>query len=202
MSHWSEHTFLAVDVEGNGRQPPGLVELAIVKVMGGNVHMPPMEWMLRPTEPITWQAEHVHGISNRDVRDKPTLSEAHGDLELALGTEMIIGHHVAVDCRVLQTSLSKWVPNATLDTLKLAKTVVPGLECYSLSALVEELNLENMLEGRPHRAAYDALAAAHIFVTLAKRFDDSGDLTLDAILDICGSSNAKLNAINRQGSLF
>ncbi|WP_051338759.1 3'-5' exonuclease [Sulfuricella denitrificans] len=179
-----------------------MVELAIAKIVGGTVLMPPKEWMVRPSEPITWQAERVHGISNRDVRGKQTLSEVSGDLELELGAEMIIGHHVGVDYRVLQLSLPKWKPSATLDTLKLARTVVPGLESYSLSALVEEFNLENVLEGRPHRAAYDALAAAHVFVILAKRFDGNGDLTLDAILDICGSNNAEHRAENRQGSLF
>ncbi len=201
-SHWSEHSFIAVDVEGNGRQPPDLVELAIVRIVGGEVRMPPIEWLVRPPKPITWHAMRVHGIANNDVQEQPSLEDIRGDVRGCLDANIIVGHRVSVDCGILQLSIPDWAPSATLDTWKLAKKAVPSLTSYALSALIEELGLVSLLEGRPHRAGYDALAAAHVFIALAKKLDGNGGLTLQSLLDLCGLSPEATRSDNPQGSLF
>jgi hypothetical protein len=35
MTDWTTLHYVVVDVEGNGQQPPELVELAVVPIMGG-----------------------------------------------------------------------------------------------------------------------------------------------------------------------
>lgn len=201
-SHWSQQTFVAVDVEGNGRQPPDLVELAVVTIMNGDVQLPPTQWLIRPCESITWQAKRIHGITNRDVQGRPAFEEISGAVQEALALHPIVGHRVSVDCRLLQLRMPTWKRPVTFDTWKIAKQVVPGLESYSLSALVLELRLGCLLEGRPHRAAYDALAAAHLFVTLVNMLDSNGNLTTGDLARLSDCTGKDYALDEPQGSLF
>ncbi|MFF1957862.1 exonuclease domain-containing protein [Streptomyces sp. NPDC058220] len=66
MADWTELSYAVVDVEGNGQQPPDLVELAVVPIVGGVIGEP-VSWLMRPDHAITPMAQGIHGITNRDV---------------------------------------------------------------------------------------------------------------------------------------
>ena len=50
MTDWTNLDYAVVDVEGNGHQPPDLVELAVVPITGGVIGEP-IAWLLRPEKP-------------------------------------------------------------------------------------------------------------------------------------------------------
>jgi DNA polymerase III epsilon subunit-like protein len=60
-----------------------------------------------------------------------------------------------------------------VDTLKLTRVRLPGRPSYRLGALVDAFDLARDLPNglRPHRAAYDALVTARLFVHLATDAD-------------------------------
>lgn len=178
---WDDLDYVVVDVEGNGVRPPELVEVAVVPIRSGVIGQP-ATWLVRPTTPITWQAHQVHGISNADVADAPVISEVAHEILAALGTAVVVGHNVHVDLDVLTRSLRGWWPVERIDTLRLARRAwsLPG---YRLGALVEHRHLDADLPAglRPHRAAYDALVTARLFVDLVT--SAPGGLTLEALLD-------------------
>ena len=47
MTDWTSLAYVVVDVEGNGQQPPDLVELAAVPIVGGKIGEP-SSWLVRP----------------------------------------------------------------------------------------------------------------------------------------------------------
>ena len=47
MSDWASVRYAVVDVEGNGQQPPDLVELAVVPIVGGIIGQP-ASWLMKP----------------------------------------------------------------------------------------------------------------------------------------------------------
>ncbi|MGH3427682.1 MAG: hypothetical protein ACRDRI_09175 [Pseudonocardiaceae bacterium] len=55
MTDWTAVRYAVVDVEGNGRQPPDLVELAVVPIVRGKIGEP-MSWLVRPEQPIKYFA--------------------------------------------------------------------------------------------------------------------------------------------------
>jgi DNA polymerase III epsilon subunit-like protein len=67
--------------------------------------------------------------------------------------------------------LGDWKTPEVLDTLKLARRLVPGQDSYRLGNLVDAFKLADGLpQGlTPHRATYDALVAARLFVLLATK---------------------------------
>ena len=125
MTDWTSLTYVVVDVEGNGQQPPDLVE------------------------PIF-----------DDIK--------HAVLE-ALDTDGLIAHNAHVDVGVFQRKLGEWECPETFDTLPLARRLLPGADSYKLGGLVEAFKLdEDLPEGlTPHRATYDALVTARLFIRLA-----------------------------------
>jgi exodeoxyribonuclease X len=164
---WSEIDLAVVDVEGNGQQPPGLVELAVVPIVRGVIGEP-TSWLLRPAEPIKHFATRIHGITNQDVADAPTLATVRDEVRATLAGRAVVAHNAHVDVSVLTRELGDWQPPEVFDTLKLARRLLPGRASYKLGALVEEFTLDQGLPDGlvPHRATYDALVAARLFVRL------------------------------------
>ena len=174
MTDWKSPTYVVVDVEGNGQQPPGLVELAIVPIIGGVID-DPVSWLVRPEEPIKYMATAIHGIRNDDVADLLPLAEYRDDVLSMLDADAIVAHGAHVDVSVLRRQLPDWHCPEVFDTLKLARRLMPGQPSYKLGALVDAFNLAAGLprEMKPHRATYDALMTAALFVQLAAPEGDS-----------------------------
>ncbi len=51
MTDWTSLDYAVIDVEGNGQQPPDLVELAVVPIRSGVIGEP-VSWLVRPGGPI------------------------------------------------------------------------------------------------------------------------------------------------------
>lgn len=172
MTDWTSLTYVVVDVEGNGAQPPDLVELAAVPIVGGVIGEP-VSWLVKPRTPITHFARKVHGITNNMVADAPVFDTIKPEVRQALSADGLIAHNAHVDVGVLQRKLGDWECPEIFDTLKLARRLLPDAGSYKLGGLSEAFNLvDNLPDGlTPHRATYDALVTARLFVRLAARPD-------------------------------
>jgi exodeoxyribonuclease X len=170
MTDWATLRYVVVDVEGTGQQPPELVELAVVPIEGGVVGEQ-QSWLVQPSRPITHLATAVHGIRAGDVAGCPAVPEIAADVLAALDALALVAHNAHVDVGVLRRELPRWEPPEVFDTLKLVRRLVPGLPAYKLGDLVERFELAEGLPGglRPHRATYDALVTARLFMLLASR---------------------------------
>ncbi|TDV54178.1 exonuclease domain-containing protein [Actinophytocola oryzae] len=168
MTDWTTLDYVVVDVEGHGHQPPDLVELAAVPIVAGSVGEP-KSWLVKPDQPITHFARKVHGISNEQVADAPMFAYVEADVRNALDASALIAHNAHVDIGVLQRKLGDWECPEVFDTLKLARRLLPGRTSYKLDSLVADFNLSHGLDTTdgPHRATYDALVTARLFVHLA-----------------------------------
>jgi len=168
MTDWISLRYVVVDVEGNGQQPPELVELAVVPIFGGVVSEP-MSWLVRPEHPIKHIATTFHGLTTGDVADCPKITDITPDVLAALDASALVAHNAHVDVGVLRRELPGWEPPEVFDTLKLARRLIPGQSSYKLGALVDAFKLAEELPGelKPHRATYDALVTARLFVHLA-----------------------------------
>lgn len=172
MADWTSLTYVVVDVEGNGQQPPDLVELAVVPIVGGIIGEP-SSWLVRPDTPITHFARKLHGITNDDVADAPVFDDIKSEVVQALIGDGLIAHHAHIDVDVLQRKLGKWECPEVFDTLKLARRLLPESGSYKLGALVHDFKLaEGLPDGlTPHRATYDAIVTARLFARLATLHD-------------------------------
>lgn len=181
MTDWTSLTYVVVDVEGNGAQPPDLVELATVPIVGGAIGAP-TSWLVTPDRPITHLARGIHGISDDTVAEAPAFDTIIPQVRQALAADALIAHNAHVDVGVLQRKLGEWECPETFDTLKLARRLLPDAPSHKLGALVEAFQLAEGLPDSltPHRATYDVLVTARLFVRLAT-LPDTGSLSLDEL---------------------
>jgi exodeoxyribonuclease X len=172
MTDWTSLNYVVVDVEGNGQQLPDLVELAAVPIIGGVIGEP-SSWLVRPDTLITHFARKIHGITNDTVTDAPVFADIRHEVLQALDSDGLIAHNAHVDVGVLQRKLGDWECPEIFDTLKISRRLLPGADSYKLGALVEAFKLaEGFPEGLTlHRATYDALVTARLFVRLATLSD-------------------------------
>lgn len=132
------------------------------------------------------------------MSNAPAFEECATDIRALLEGATVIGHNVKVDVDVLSRKLPEWRPNRAIDTLRLARRMLPGKVSYSLQNLADEYGLAEGLEQRcgssAHTAAYDALLAANLLFMLLK----AKSLTeRDHLLDF-----ATVIEEPRQGTLF
>jgi len=170
MADWASVRYAVVDVEGNGQQPPDLVEVAVVSIISGVIG-DPTAWLIKPPRPISPIVTRIHGLTNEDVASAPAFAAIASQVRQALDADLLVAHNAHIDVDVLRRHLDHWQCPEVVDTLKLAKRLLPGQASYKLGALVSELSLAEGLPAglSPHRAAYDVLATARLFLHLASR---------------------------------
>lgn len=161
--------FAIIDVEGNGQQPPEIVEIAILAMDGLTMAGPPRTWLVKPSQPITpIVTRKVHGIKNSDVDNAPWLAEIAAEVQAALDDRIPVAHNARIDHEVLSRQLPTWKPTIVLDTLRLARAMWPGLPSYSLDPLLTHARIDTTdVRGDRHRAGFDAHATGLLFHKLA-----------------------------------
>lgn len=115
----------------------GVVEIAWLEIDSDLNVLSEFLARVNPERPIDPGAQAIHGISDEDVRDKPTLAQHVEACGLAMPIS-VIGHNVAFDVRMIETTIAV---RRSLCTLDLARTYVKGTTNCKLETLQRELNL-------------------------------------------------------------
>lgn len=170
-----EVRFAALDFESAGTAP-GLadepVQIGIAGRENGELRIL-LDSHLKPTRPVTWAAQSVHGIDDRALSSAPRFVDLWPALNDCLRDRWIVAHGAGTERRFLRAfplhGFGPWV-----DTLRLARRFFPGCGSYALGDLIGLFGLQSRLE-RPgfrwHDAASDAAAC---LVLLEHILDASG----------------------------
>lgn len=186
-----------IDVEGNGGTPPEIVQIGMTEIVDLMLGERRWEWLVQPSTPIAPTATRIHGISDDDVVNAPTMDDIADDLMTWTDGAVIVGHNVRVEVDIIGRSIPDWAPIAAIDTLRLAKVLVPGMESYGLEKLGAALGHTaeaTRISGKKHHSAlHDAVLTALLLIDLVGRvpIERRNSVLMDA--DILNS---------RQGSLL
>jgi DNA polymerase III epsilon subunit-like protein len=169
IENWPAERYLVVDLEGNGRVPPDIVEIAVGVIVEARLIGPPREWLVHPPQSITWQATRIHNITNADVATAPLFEEIKSELQDLLADHWLVAHHAETERSVLGRVLPEWQPRGIIDTLSLSRRMLPCRKSYSLASLTRDLQLEDgeASQAHAHRAGYDVTVTARLFLRLA-----------------------------------
>ena len=128
---------------------------------------------LRASCPIVWTARKVHGITDAHLEGAPAMMDLWPRVRESLTGKIIVAHSSGTEKRFLRAfpfhGFGPW-----LDSLQLARRVIPGLGDYTLGGLVGRLALTDEVTrlcpgGRWHDALFDAVASLvivrHVVVT-------------------------------------
>ncbi|WP_379553765.1 3'-5' exonuclease [Qipengyuania sp. DGS5-3] len=186
----------AVDVEGSGKSPPEIVELAIAEMKGLDLTGRSKHWRFKPKNGISPIAARIHGIWDNDVVDAPELEDVVEDVLLWLEDKPIVGHNVKIEIDILGPVLEGWEPAAAYDTLKIARRLLPGQQRHGLEHLGSELGLSSKAKGiaggTAHSAPFDAVLSALLLNHLLRDRTEIDQRTILADADILGSAQGSL----------
>lgn len=174
---------LVVDVEGNGAQPPDLVEFAAIPLIDGCPDPSGTYTVLvRPPVPITPMAARIHGITNQAAAHAPAWPQVCEAVQALLDGAWIAAHSARVEYDVLTRHLPDWQPAGVLDTLRISRHLYGQTTRHNLDALIAHTGLDlSAIPGQRHRAAYDAHATALLLAHLAEQFDTFASLAAVAV---------------------
>lgn len=181
-----------IDIESNGAgyRKESIIEVAIFRY-DGHVITDQFISLVNPESEITPYVQKLTGISAKMVRTAPKFHEiAKRIIEITEGTTLV-GHNIDFDYRMLRQSFKRLGYDFkinTLDTIPLAKKLIPDEGSYSLGKLCKSIGIPLIEE---HRASGDARATLELF-KLLKTKDNSNEI----IQQHHEESNAK-NYINK-----
>jgi len=180
-------TFVVLDVETTGASPAtcSLTEVAAARYRGGEL-LATYQTFVRPDERIPPAITALTGISDAMVADAPRIGEMLPSFLEFLGGGVVVGHNVRFDLGFLNHALEATgrdrLPNATVDTLALARRLVRDMvpNC-KLGTLAAGLRLPHQPS---HRALTDVLATGDLLHALLERAGSFGIVGLEELLDL------------------
>lgn len=176
-----ETTYAVVDVEttGSSTRYARVTEIAIYRIERGAI-VSEFSTLVNPQMFIPELITSLTGITNAMVAEAPQFAEIIEPVSEQLRDSVIVGHNVNFDYSFLNLELALAdtqvrLTNPSLCTVKLARTLVPGLENYRLHTVAAHYGIE--IKDR-HRAGGDAFATARLFLELIDLLDEAGIQTV------------------------
>jgi len=163
----AETTFAAIDFESAGARPGGTdvpVQIGIALLKGELIETGDFFGThIHTDQPVTWSAQKVHGISNADLKDAPTLFSLWPEIKARLEGRPVVAHGASTERRFLRAfplhGFGPWI-----DTLKVVRAYDPHLKSHALGDIAREYGLLSDVEAlfprfRWHDALCDAAAS-------------------------------------------
>lgn len=166
--------YAIVDIEttGTGTTRDKITEIAIVHHDGSKI-TGSYSTLINPQCSISSFITGLTGITNEMVSKAPKFYEIAKEIIEWTEGRIFVAHNVHFDYGFIKEefkSLGFTFTRQTLDTVRLSRLAFPGHKSYSLSNLIQRLNIQ--VKDR-HRALADAMATAEIFGLIM----DSGSYT-------------------------
>ena len=159
-----------IDIESNGAgfRKECIIDIAIFRYDGHKI-VDQFISLVNPESDITPFVQKLTNISPKMVKTAPKFHElAKRVVEITENTTLV-GHNIDFDYRMLRQSFQRLCYDFkinTLDTIPLAKKLIPDEVSYSLSKLVKSLGIPLV---NAHRAEGDARATLELFKLLISK---------------------------------
>jgi DNA polymerase-3 subunit epsilon len=156
--------YAIVDIETTGFSAGlgRITEIAIL-IFDGQQLVDEFVSLVNPETPIPYFITKLTGINNQMVAGAPKFYEIARQIVELTDDCIIVGHNVRFDYSFLKAefkSLGYDYQRKTLDTVSLARKLMPGMPGYGLGKLCNALHINNVSR---HRAAGDAHATLELF---------------------------------------
>jgi DNA polymerase III subunit epsilon len=124
--------------------------------------------LINPQRPIPYFITQLTGISDEMVKDAPKFYEVAKEIVQFTEGKVFVAHNVRFDYSFIKkefADLGFTFQRKTLCTVRLSRSLIPGLPSYSLGKLCKSIDINLQMR---HRAIGDAEATAKLFDKLIK----------------------------------
>ncbi|NRG43198.1 ATP-dependent DNA helicase DinG [Bacillus sp. CRN 9] len=164
--------YVVIDLETTGNAPKKgdkMIQFAAVVVENGEI-IDQFSSLIQPNQSIPPFIEELTGLTDDMVKGAPTFDEIAPKVLKMLDGAYFVAHNVLFDLSFLQEELIDAGYNGfygpVLDTVELARILLPSEDSYKLSDLANQFGLNH---DRPHQADSDAYVTAELLLILEKK---------------------------------
>ena len=181
-------TFIVFDLETTGfsNKNDKITEIGAVKIENFKV-VDRFSQLINPQKDISYKVQELTGITNDLIKDKPTIEEVLPKFIEFIGDSVMVAHNADFDMGFMQQKCREQnieFKNTSVDTLTLARTLLPHMKRFRLNLIAKELGVPLL---NHHRAVDDAEATAHIFIKFLEMIQKRGGEKLSDINTILGN---------------
>lgn len=171
-------TFVCFDIETTGlsAKTEAITEIGAVKIKNGIV-VDTFSTFVNPERPIPAKIVQLTGINDEMVKDAPSQSEAVSNFLDFVGDSVLVAHNAPFDMgfiRVACKNISRPFTNVSIDTVAIARVILPDIKNCKLDTVAKFLRLGDF---NHHRATDDAEILSRIFIALCQRLSDDYSIT-------------------------
>lgn len=180
-------TFIVFDLETTGfsNKNDKITEIGAVKVENFKI-VDRFSQLINPEKDISYKVQELTGITNDLIKDKPTIEEILPKFIEFIGDSVLVAHNADFDMGFMQQKCREQnieFKNTSVDTLTLARTLLPHMKRFRLNLIAKELGIPLL---NHHRAVDDAEATAHIFIKFLEMIKKKGAEKLSDVNMILG----------------
>lgn len=163
-------TYVCIDLETTGLNPKTdrIIEIGAVKVENG-VITDVFETFVSPGRTLEEYVVQLTGIKDEDLEGAPDIKEVLPQFLEFAGDKILLGHSVLFDFSFVKKAAVNQKLNFEregIDTLKISRKYLTGLESRSLGFLCEYYQIPH----QAHRALEDAKATVMLYEKLTQQF--------------------------------
>ena len=163
---------LIFDTEATGLNPDKEQIIELTVQVGVEDDSPQQTWRIKPSVPISKEAQEVHGISAADLVDCPKFPELEDEIRAYFDeADVIIGYNVEFDVRIIQAEFQR----AKLKPLDLSKKLM--VDPLNIWRKAEPRKLTDAFErfvggklNNAHSASADVRATGKVLNGMLKEF--------------------------------
>lgn len=139
--------FTLIDLETTGLDPSreAIIEISALKVRGGKV-VDEFDTLVNPEFEIGSFITELTGITDEMLEDAPTIGHVLPEIYGFIGDDIIMGHNVNFDINFLYDNIEGCLDdslcNDYVDTLRLARKILPELEHHRLCDISSALDVK------------------------------------------------------------
>lgn len=194
--------FVCFDIETTGLRPDSeeITEIAATIVRDGQATAQ-FQTYVNPHKPIPANITELTGITDQMVADAPELADALAAFLAFAGDRPLVAHNAGFDMSFIQTACRRLNLNRSftaIDTLEMARLLMPDLGRYKLNVLAKTLGVGPFAH---HRASEDAAVLARIFIKLLAMLREAGAARISDINTVLAGKKdktANLKNLKRQ----
>lgn len=161
------NSFIAIDLETTGINPANdrIIEIGALKVINGMENKTFCSFV-NPRMRISDRITDITGIDNEMVSNAPVIEDIFDELLEFMEDLPLLGHNILFDYSFLKcaaVSMNREFEKTGIDTLRLARKILPEAESKKLEFLCRYLQID---PGSSHRAFDDARSARLLYEKL------------------------------------
>lgn len=165
--------FIVIDLETTGHNPDtdAITEVGAVLIEDRQIKKVFSSFVYTDKE-IPQYIQQLTGIKSEMLVDAPSLEEVMGQLLPMMEGAVFVAHNASFDLGFIQNALDevgyRRLSGQAIDTLDLARILLPMAQSYKLSHITEDMGI---VHEKHHRAEDDAVATANLLIQLLQQLE-------------------------------